>query len=73
IDGFLEGQHTADYSHTSVSDATVSMPMGSESKNDWSQAAIIDWTRLAMDYAAGGGQKISAYLPDTLASKCEAA
>lgn len=73
IDGFQEGQHTADYSHTSVSDANVSMPIGSESRDDWSRAAMIDWTRLAMDYAAGRGQKISAYLPDTLASKSEAA
>lgn len=73
IDRFQEGQHTADYSHTSVSDATVSMPIEGESRDDWSQAAMIDWTRLAMDYAAGRGQKISAYLPDTLASKSEAA
>ncbi|WP_299741063.1 C45 family peptidase [uncultured Roseobacter sp.] len=73
IDGFQEGQHTADYSHTSVSDANVSMPIGSESRDDWSQAAMIDWTRLAVDYAAGRGQEISAYLPNTLASKTEAA
>ncbi len=73
IDGFQEGQHTADYSHASDSDATVSMPIGSESRDDWSQAAMIDWSRLAMDYAAGRGEKISAYLPDTLASKSEAA
>ncbi|MBM7070074.1 C45 family autoproteolytic acyltransferase/hydolase [Actibacterium sp. 188UL27-1] len=73
IDGFREGQHTADYSRASGSDATVSMPMGAESGGDWSQAAMIDWSRLAMDYAAGRGQEISAYLPDTSVPKSEAA
>ncbi|WP_299960989.1 C45 family peptidase [uncultured Roseobacter sp.] len=73
IDVFREGQHTADYSRASDGSATVSTLTGAKRGVDWSEAAMIDWTRLAMDYAAGRGQEVSAYLPDTSVSKSEAA
>ena len=63
LDAFREGQHLADYSTANNAGAGVSNLIAADRSVDWSQAAMIDWTQLAADYAAGRGQEISAYLP----------
>ena len=51
LDAFLEGRHVADYSSLDHFGGT-----------DWSRAAMIDWTQMGLDYAAGRGREVSAYL-----------
>lgn len=62
LHAFEEGSRTANYS-TSVVQQSQSEGSPSWSGADWSQAAKINWTQMAQDYAAGKGREFSAYLP----------
>lgn len=70
LDAFRERQHIADYSGAQrkvvYDDDAVDWATGV----DWSRAAGMDWTRLAMDYAAGRGQWIGAYIPGASSRHC---
>lgn len=63
LDAFKEGQQVVNYSGRS-SPAPADLPASAPNAGiDWSQAARIDWRRVAADYANGRGKDISAYLP----------
>lgn len=70
LDAFRERQHIADYSGAQrkfvYDDDAIDWATGV----DWSRAAEMDWTRLAMDCAAGRGQWIGAYGPSALSRQC---
>lgn len=59
---FVEGRREADYSNREAAGA-CSPGFVPEGDFDWSRAAAINWRQLAMDYAAGQGREIEAYLP----------
>ena len=63
LDAFIEGQHLADYSDVTDGGANVGNSIAADRSVDWSHAAMINWSQLAADYAAGRGREISAYLP----------
>jgi predicted choloylglycine hydrolase len=69
LDDFEEGRRIVDYSGAAEPNVTSeSIPAWSEGI-DWAQAATVNWTQVAQDYAAGKGREISAYLPSAAARK----
>jgi predicted choloylglycine hydrolase len=69
LDDFEEGRRIVDYSGAAEpNETTKRIPAWSEGI-DWAQAATVNWTQVAQDYAAGNGREISAYLPSAAARK----
>ncbi|MCX7567709.1 C45 family autoproteolytic acyltransferase/hydrolase [Sulfitobacter sp. F26169L] len=61
LHGFEEGQRTVNYA-----DNGPTLPGEiQETVPDWSAAAMIDWQRLASDYAKGAGRPVVEYLPSS--------
>lgn len=58
---FTEGQRIVDYGKGAVSVATNDAVGASYDNVDWSQAASVDWSAVAQDYANGEGREISTY------------
>lgn len=65
LDAFEEGQRIAHYGKSRTLSALSSAKPDEYVGVDWTQAARINWTRVAKDYAAGRGKEIAAYLPAT--------
>ncbi|MBW4709534.1 C45 family peptidase [Roseobacter sp. YSTF-M11] len=61
IDAFEEGRHVADYSSAHSEGGSANRVVAIDA-TVWSQAAMIDWRQMALDYAAGRGREVSAYL-----------
>lgn len=63
IKNFVEGQRTAKYLNDATSvNARLKNPPAADA-TDWSQSILIDWHKLAEDYANGRGQSIQSYFP----------
>tara|TARA_R110002124_G_scaffold267256_1_gene434415 strand:+ start:154 stop:1284 length:1131 start_codon:yes stop_codon:yes gene_type:complete len=62
LNAFKEGQRVIDYADGASAWSGQTKPDGP----DWSAAALIDWQRLATDYAKGAGRPIDDYLPQTV-------
>lgn len=63
IHDFAEGQRVASYAKGAADEATYDADGACHGGVDWSQAASVDWTAVAQDYAAGKGRAISTYFP----------
>lgn len=70
FDAFREEQHIADYSIAQRKALSDDHAVDWATGVDWSRAAGMDWTRLAMDYAVGRGQWIGAYIPGASSRQC---
>ncbi|MGB5863305.1 MAG: C45 family peptidase [Sulfitobacter sp.] len=66
---FDEGQRVVNYAQRSE----VAAPYTGFEGANWSNAGMIDWNKVAHDYATGQGRAISAYLPADPAQNKEAA
>lgn len=64
LDAFQEGQRIVDYAGTETSEVASRTTPDAHPSVDWAQAARINWTQVAQDYAAGRGKEIAAYLPE---------
>ncbi|MGJ8544852.1 MAG: C45 family autoproteolytic acyltransferase/hydrolase [Sulfitobacter sp.] len=73
LNAFEEGQRIVDYSQNAPSNALTAPQNDPSNGVDWSQAATVDWTIVARDYAAGNGREISSYFLPATAAKSKAA
>jgi len=60
---FREGRRAVDYLDSTVTDVPLDEIIPTPATIDWSQAASVDWTTVAQDYATGKRQEISTYFP----------
>lgn len=63
IHEFSEGQRTVDFAKVTLSGANLNAVTSDPDGVDWSQAAFVDWSAVAQDYAHGKGREISTYFP----------
>lgn len=61
IHDFSEGQRIVDYAMGDASPVTYDAVGADFWEIDWSQAASVDWSAVARDYATGKGREISTY------------
>lgn len=73
IHDFSEGQRIVDYAKSDASAATYDAVGADFGEVDWSQAASVDWSAVARDYASGKGREISTYFPSQTANLQKAA
>lgn len=63
IHDFAEGQRVVNYANGAASLSTYAASGAVYVGIDWSQAASVDWSAVAQDYANGMGREISMYFP----------
>lgn len=73
IHDFSEGQRIVDYAKSDASPVTYDAVGADFGEVDWSQAASVDWSAVARDYATGKGREISTYFSSQTANLQKAA
>ena len=63
LDGFSEGRRVVDYAHARAAAIRPEVKAPTWIEVDWSQAAHVDWSAVARDFAAGTNRDITSYLP----------